>query len=515
MAETMDIWNAVNREVASPVGPCGIGSNPTVLHLNRQIKQKTVPLINDFLDEYIAKHDLAQVYALSSACFEVIESVVPLFSHVLVESASDFSEIIGAELDCFEDIERVLDATRLAEELWEVANGEHWSQTGLETPDNMSKLGQLSYELQKRIEDGPWDLSEKTHAYMCSLTIGNYKKFDYESFTYQISRGVQCDQTINNFIPYLQGEASGREALWVQRQFHVAEVLRLIQWAEIGNISEYVRGFCDTVEIHHPQPVDEDFYDSVSKCLNTPFTLFRSDLALEYLKDELTRYLFACQVWLEKARLKNEYSDDPLFHLARMTISAVYLFGAYRIGAGDFDKGTIERAGSYLQTYQQPDASFIGEQESPWMYLELNGMIVHALRISEAFGWRRTIKRAFDWIVGQLDIYGVWYDLRYRRNGYLACLLLDAIELVEGGDKLTFSMPQQKKSPLVAVTEDSANPCAGKIVIKGNIETVVALQSKIALKGFDYNDLYKVRVNQSEFMAYCCSRFKREIWVFP
>ena len=210
MLETMDIWNAISAEIGSPVGPCGICSNPYVLHLNRTLRHEKSKSITIFLDEYLSKYDLAHLYALNAACFAVIESTVPLIILDIYESEDDFREIVESELSYFSEIKSIVNVQELIHELWQVANGEYWSDGKLNTPENMKKLGRLSFDLQKWIENSSWDFSEMTHAYMCSLTLGNYRRFDYESFTYQISREIQCDDAINNFIPYLQKDASGR-----------------------------------------------------------------------------------------------------------------------------------------------------------------------------------------------------------------------------------------------------------------------------------------------------------------
>ena len=82
----MDIWNALSKEISSPVGPCSIGSNSTVFHLNRQIKYKKSKSIYNFLADYYDKYDLAHLYALNRACFEVIEATVPLILFDTYES---------------------------------------------------------------------------------------------------------------------------------------------------------------------------------------------------------------------------------------------------------------------------------------------------------------------------------------------------------------------------------------------------------------------------------------------
>jgi hypothetical protein len=48
----MDIWNVLYGEKASPVGPCGVGSQDRVFHLNRQIEHKISKSIQDFLGVY-------------------------------------------------------------------------------------------------------------------------------------------------------------------------------------------------------------------------------------------------------------------------------------------------------------------------------------------------------------------------------------------------------------------------------------------------------------------------------
>ncbi len=469
----MDIWNKMFEGIQNQWGPCSLPIYPKVFDINRMLEQSHSQSLLSFIKEYLIKHDnLSYLYALNAACMEVIEESVRQIEYTGEESSQDLENIVAINLEPFPEIVSIIDIEALKKEISEVAEDNHWSDEGLVTPLNMCILGQLSYHIQKTLENSECNPLDKAHAYMCSLTIGNYRRFDYESFTYQLSRKVELNETINNFIPYLQQEASNRESLYAVRNWYEAEVLRLIQWTDIGNIGEQVKEFCNSIQINHPTPINSDFDESVWKYLNVPFALFRSDFALRSLHDKLVKYLYACQLWLQNCPLEAPEGTTDLLHLSKMMISAIYLFGVYRLGINEYDNATIEDAGSYLQTYQLPDAAFFHESFPYFNYLELNAMAAHALWISEAHGWKRSVQRICDWIIGELDIYGVWYPVRFDQTGYTTCLMLDTIELLEENSRITFDIPAHKKKTKCISDSSAEHSIIYNVVNNISIETM-------------------------------------------
>ena len=497
----MDIWNALNIHVIPPYdGICEILLDTTAFTLNRRIEIETSESLNNFLQDYYNKYDLAHLYALNKALYEIIEvtSCRVIDGYHMDESEDYFRQLVESELGYCDEISNIINLDELIHELWEVAEDKHWSSDGrIETPKNMHILGDLSFHIQKRIENGPWELQEKTHAYMCSLTIGNYKRFDYESFTYQLSRGIECEETINNFIPYLQEDASGIGFSDAIQHSYRAKVLRFIQWAEIGNIGEHVKSFCNSITIVHPK-IENGLDNYLWDALDTPFGLFRSDFALGYLNKKLTEYLLSCQFWLQNISKIDSYNKELLhidydkeLHLVKMVISASYLFGAYRMGADKFDKSVLEDSASYLQTYQLPDTTFIDVNSISFNCIELNAMIVHALWISEAHGWKRSIQRIYDWIIKQSDPYGVWYHIDFGGRCYMTGLVLDTLELIKGGDKITFSLPSHKIKPgdvISSNNQQKLNTTLSNINIK-TIQNILGniLQSSSAKGDLPFN----------------------------
>ena len=98
-------------------------------------------------------------------------------------------------------------------------------------------------------------------------------------------------------------------------------------------------------------------------------------------------------------------------------------------------------------------------------------MIAHALWISEAFGWERSVRRALKNIQDKQDVYGTWYEVKFDNTGYLTGLILDSFELIKDDPMLTFSIPDYKKQP-EKIAPDKNQSEIQKIVNHINIETL-------------------------------------------
>ena len=362
----MDIWVKMFEGIEHQWGPNLLPTYPKVFHLNREIDEVDNKPVSTFVKQYIEGHDLTHLYALNAACMEVIEESVRLIEYTDQDKTSELDDTVTLNLEPFPEIQTIIDDNTLIQELHEVTQGKHSSDEGLKTPPNMRALGHLSYVIQKTIEDGLWAMDEKAHAYMCSLTIGNYRNFDYESFIYQLSRGIDCEENLDNFIPYLQEDAKDRTSLYKVLYFYEAEVLRLVQWAKIGNINEQIKEFCKNITLKFPMkfnlgnPDDKYNYDLFVSYIVQPFALLRSDLAIDYLNEILTKYIYACQdILCDNFGLPVNLDADEMYQYAKIKTATCYVFGAYRLGIDKFDNHIIRESTNYIQAQQLPDASFL------------------------------------------------------------------------------------------------------------------------------------------------------------
>ena len=452
----MDTWKIFLEKESNKFGPYNLLNSNTVFDINKTHKAPLDQSITKFIEEYLSQYNLAHLYALNAACMRTIESSVINYMFNFSRKRHQNEETINSNFGNFEEVESIIDVNRLLKELYEINSGKYNSDYGIVLPPNVKTLGQLSYQIQKTIESDRWNKNEKAHAYMCSLTIGNYKLFDYESFTYQLSRNIANEETIDNFIPFLQEDADDATSSYKVRHTYSAEVLRLIEWAKIGNISMQIKEFCEPIDFFPPDQFsfqstddEEEIFDALYWYLNPPYSYFRSNLALEYLREPLTSYLLSCQSWLHNCfnRDNKTFICNSWLNAAIVTQSTCYVFGAYRLGINKFDKALIKDATAYLQACQSSNGIFSPKDSFDYSSYELNAMIIHALWISDAFGWERSARRALKAITEIQDNYGIWQDETFDNSGYLTGLLLDSFELINDSPNVTFSIPENKKKP--------------------------------------------------------------------
>lgn len=413
----MDIWNNMLKKTIVPNDNLSnlqeylLSDRPSSFRLNKAIDLASNEHIISFVSQYIKERGLASSYALNRSCFKIIDRSVVLILQSKETSLQDLNETVKRHFESFPETQQIIDEKSLFQEMKDAAEGKKWSGDHLITPPNMSALGQLTHQLQRSIEDGYWEMNEKADAFMCSLTLGDYKDFDYESFIYQLSRGIECEDTINNFIPYLQKEAKYRASRYsgMSKDFmnvlnldhmihyYEAEVLRLIQWAKIGNIDDMVQVFCGEMTFRHPiqysnlDSSKSNFYPLFLSYMTHPYCLLRSDMAINKLYTKLLEYVHQCQDRLCENLGYGKKND--ILEYNNISTAAFYLFGAYRLGIDRFDSSVIEQSMSFLQVNQLENGSFLSFEKYGNLSHEVNAIIAHALWISETFGWERSLRR--------------------------------------------------------------------------------------------------------------------------
>jgi hypothetical protein len=73
--------------------------------------------------------------------------------------------------------------------------------------------------------------------------------------------------------------------------------------------------------------------------------------------------------------------------------------------------------------------------------VEATAIAVHALALIKPNGWERAVQRAAIWLWAAQYASGCWSDAGAPDDVYLTVLVLDAIQLATGGQKVTFKFP--------------------------------------------------------------------------
>ena len=479
---------------------------PKLFEINSTVYAPFKDNVTKFIEVFLSKHGLVHLYALNTACMTVLETAAHEFQFNREKIIDIVYKTIKDNIELFNKIEKVIDYAELNDDL-EKLTSEKESLNAL-SPNGILAIAQLSYQIQKTIESDRWSMDDKAMAYICSLTKGNVCKFDHESFVYQLSRGIDCNESINNFIPFIQ-EGTDHNELKRFEYHYKAGFIRFLHKAGIGNINNKAKTYLKSIRIKSPyilfdefysqEAIDSDkifidydscFYQDIPDFMITPFPLFRIDAVTESLKKKLYDYILKCQKWLPHYIHLDQsiYDQNPELETACISIAACYLFGTYRLGRSNFDTKTISDSTAFLLNHQLKDGSFFPFDS---FGLELNAQVIHALWTSNIFGCKRAINRATHWLRKRQHPYGFWLcplsksesyidesfissfyaDWEFSISGYLTGLILDALELDKTNPNLTFSKPSlsQKQNQ---VKQAHNQPNAGKHIKQIKIDTI-------------------------------------------
>jgi hypothetical protein len=348
----------------------------------------------------------------------------------------------------------------------------------------------VSAAAAKRIKSDNWNALDKAHQYLVSHVLADVDRYgDLEAVVYMRSRGGSCPDLLdeindgwrraaNNAIEeFARGyhvrsfgdeqdgeteyvsrrplEEAADVARWSPSQLRNfwgghdheeltidATMLRAMHWCGIGGFEVWWRRWAD------------DVADSVAHggIENGPagaiwlFALVRSDKAIELLGLSMGTALWALQLGqYDKHRpwfiLREKGSPEHRYfgHDTCPPIAATIIFGSARLGGISCNQNTINAAAEFLVSSQRADGEWRWFDAWDRPSIESTAMAVHALVLHKPHGWENAVRRAKKWLLSSQKSFGYWYE-----NGasgaapYLTALVMDAIELANGGACVTF-----------------------------------------------------------------------------
>ena len=338
------------------------------------------------------------------------------------------------------------------------------------------------------IRQGDWDWLKKAEVFLADELLPCDSFGDGEALVYLISRGIPCRQHRSDMIDHWreavdrrveefakpkfttvcgdndeapkQGEMiregvpddQARDVLrwssmklWNFWSWHDcqeatidATMLRVVEWAGVGGFDEWWQRLAKEMTecIAHGGVGDLDAAYRI-------FALARSDYALRLLGPSMVQYLWSLTVGTNRPTVPwNVLVDCGMETRPRdsLVIPSAIVFGAHRIKNESVATDLLDNAIRFIRGHQQASGGWSMWADSDVPDIETTAMALHAICVARPLGWEHAAATGAEWLRTHQDSYGSWAEAACPDAAYLTVLVLDAIELADGGTGVTFRM---------------------------------------------------------------------------
>jgi hypothetical protein len=219
-------------------------------------------------------------------------------------------------------------------------------------------------------------------------------------------------------------------------------MFRTVEWCDIG-------GFDAWWERKARELSDELMGGGISNQIIAGAAIFnfcRSQLGIRLLNDELALMLraiakpqtsirsFNVDPWIEVCVPANEEGRRHVQHAANI------LFAARQLNREDLVSNCAGRALELLIASQIESAPWPNIENEPSSFV--TATVIHSLALWEPTGWKRSARRAVEWLWQQQSEFGNCHDPIAPDDTYMTVFALDAIDIAEDKSQLTF-MPRR------------------------------------------------------------------------
>ncbi len=259
--------------------------------------------------------------------------------------------------------------------------------------------------------------------------------------------------TLRNFWGFAQGQELSIDAT----------MMRAVEWCRIVEFNPWFERYAreyqmDIIKGGIAHPISAGF---------SAFNYCRSNLAIKLLRETLASMLHAmlspergmARPWhiheleIEGLEPVQDFEIERSERVGVPEQAAYILFVAKRLGNHTINDQPIGDALDYLITEQSSRGSWKSIHETEPVIT--TATCVHALAAWKPAGWQLHVKRAAEWLWTQQHSDGYWPHDSAPDVVYLTVLVLDAIDLAEGRDNVTFDLQAE---------DDSANSTHGRVV---------------------------------------------------
>lgn len=221
-----------------------------------------------------------------------------------------------------------------------------------------------------------------------------------------------------------------------------ATMLRTVEWCNIGGFNDWWLRLANT----DYEMIVQGGVDAIPAS-SYLFDLCRSDFAIDLMSKSLIKMLDAIE--LPESRQVHPWRrhmwTEPPIVVDHFSYVATIIFANLRLHTKDYDSELLDKAAEVLLRNQETNNGYwqrLSNENVP--AIETTAMAIHALALYKPRGWELAVSTARDWLLSVQDRSGCWIDYSCPDSVYLTVLVLDAIELAEGGSKVTFNLENHR-----------------------------------------------------------------------
>jgi hypothetical protein len=217
-----------------------------------------------------------------------------------------------------------------------------------------------------------------------------------------------------------------------------ATMLRTVEWCNIGGFEAWWERLA---KVHYDLCIS-----GTIQAIPMAFFLFnicRSNYAIELMHRSLVHNLEALE-YPEPRQIypwrRWNWETEPPQGIDHLAYAASVVFANQRLCSKHPNAELVDQALETLLGLQNPDGSwnYWADDERP--SIQTTAMAIHALALTKPRGWELAVGTAKDWLLSVQDRAGCWGDAGCPDQIYLTVLVLDALELANGGARVTFGL---------------------------------------------------------------------------
>jgi len=313
---------------------------------------------------------------------------------------------------------------------------EYWAKNGEDYGDQEALVYMQSrgYDCSTEIDElvSSWKRAARHRIEECAQGIPFYDLDKGESRTpCKMSKAEAGD--IKNLSPFILRDFwSGSD----QQEHSIdATMLRTVEWFNIGGFDDWWERLAKTIT----QTIVHGGINPVLASYHL-FSMCRSNYAIRLMRKALERALDAIEIpdSNQKYPWLNRYPREDFRIVDHIPHASSIVFANLRIRSDQPSSDLVQQALGTLLKEQDEDGAWRCWADDRYPSVEASAMSLHAITMGKPRGWKRAAAKAAEWLWSVQEKSGCWADPAAPDPIYLTVLVLDALELAQGGFQVTF-----------------------------------------------------------------------------
>lgn len=482
-----DIWEVLLSSNNAPaISNDYFGTQPRgdLNHINHMVHQN----IDEKIQQFVSQYDLDHLFALDMELNWLIRKFASfIFDKTIYLSGEIIDNIVPSLHNRFNNINEIVDIKLLLSEISDAKSAFHQpEQKEIVVKKNMMMLAMLQKASETNIENNSSRSPiEKAESYLNSYLISNVKYCHNESLVYLLCKQRKNQTVIRETISRLEREAVRTKGLsLVDNDPFIStpqsNALRLADWRHISFANSLISYNLSFMFDHR---------------FSKPFSLYRADLGIMYRWEELSDTIENLQSAFERLSGLSDILLSSTGHVLDRTkltsaVASVLVFVYYRLNGKFGKKSIINKAIDYLLSNQEYHKS-----------ITVTAMAVHAIAMAKLPDSQEFLTKAKDWLLKKQSKYGYWYQPGENPD-YTTVLVLDALELAAGGDKVTFAISEHSKDKPAQYLIQEEQPSSLNIKNGGVVLNIYGDVNQNKLKSFPKKNTKPKNITNEETEKY-------------